>query len=199
MSEIEELLQGVRAESHQAGDRRGGRVVMALAGTAAIVTLCSMGVFAVAATTTLVSAEATTEAASAVAEPAVKNVVATETQPVAAAAPAPATADPAFGASTDPADVPMPDGVSGDELANARIWVEQQVITANCMQDQGFEYTFTPSWLRASHENLTSPVPLFTPAWTALVGNTGGGEDYNWEDAGCQGYAVHITGMDDAN
>ena len=33
----------------------------------------------------------------------------------------------------------------------------------------------------------------------ALSGDTGGGDYYDWADAGCWGYAVHVTGNDGNN
>lgn len=32
--------------------------------------------------------------------------------------------------------------------------------------------------------------------WDAMYGNTGAGAAYRWEDAGCAGYATHVTGND---
>ncbi|UOE43855.1 hypothetical protein [Agromyces larvae] len=109
------------------------------------------------------------------------------------------TPDPVYGAQTDPATIPLPEGLTDAQAANARIWLQQSVIIAQCMAEQGFEYFFTPYWQRQATSNLVSPVPVGSPAWFALTGETGAGDAYRWEDAGCQGYAVHVTGMDDAN
>jgi hypothetical protein len=32
--------------------------------------------------------------------------------------------------------------------------------------------------------------------WDAMYGDTGAGAAYRWEDAGCSGYATHVTGND---
>jgi hypothetical protein len=92
-----------------------------------------------------------------------------------------------------------------DEQANARDWMETQAITAACMKDQGYTYTFEPFWER-------DPGVLTVPWWVgtlptdeqagallALDGDTGGGADYHWDDAGCYGYAVHVMGNDNAH
>ncbi|TFC94465.1 MULTISPECIES: hypothetical protein [Cryobacterium] len=88
-----------------------------------------------------------------------------------------------------------------DEQANGREWVETQTITAACMKDKGFVYTFEPFWDRDS-----AVLPLMwedtlsaserAAARLALDGDTGGGADYHWDDAGCWGYAVHVMGND---
>ena len=32
--------------------------------------------------------------------------------------------------------------------------------------------------------------------WDAMYGDAGTGAAYRWEDAGCSGYATHVTGND---
>ncbi|WP_448006718.1 hypothetical protein [Agromyces bauzanensis] len=32
--------------------------------------------------------------------------------------------------------------------------------------------------------------------WDAMYGDTGAGAAYRWQDAGCSGYATHVTGND---
>ncbi|TFC82409.1 hypothetical protein [Cryobacterium sp. TMT3-29-2] len=88
-----------------------------------------------------------------------------------------------------------------DEQANGREWVETQTITAACMKDKGFVYTFEPFWERDSAVlpvmwEDTLPTSERAAARLALDGDTGGGADYHWDDAGCWGYAVHVMGND---
>ncbi|BDZ65065.1 hypothetical protein [Agromyces mangrovi Wang et al. 2018] len=108
--------------------------------------------------------------------------------------------DPIYDASTDISTIPRPPADwPASELEGAEIWLAQQGITADCMLEQGFAYEFTPSWLRTQFS------PTAWPAYSdeydlALWGpNLASGADYDWRNAGCVGYAVHVTGMDDAN
>ncbi len=91
-------------------------------------------------------------------------------------------------------------------MANVEVWLEQAGIIADCMLEQGYEYHFTPWYLYTPGErslinsenwdgDMTSPKAV--ALWGAP--DRGLGEDYNWREAGCHGYAVHVTGMDDAN
>ncbi|MDJ0323045.1 hypothetical protein QMG61_04610 [Cryobacterium sp. PH31-AA6] len=88
-----------------------------------------------------------------------------------------------------------------DEQANGRGWVKTQTITAACMKDKGYAYTFEPFWEREGAvvpvmwEN-TLPTSERAGAHLALDGDTGGGADYHWDEAGCWGYAVHVMGND---
>ncbi|PRY65022.1 hypothetical protein B0I08_11139 [Glaciihabitans tibetensis] len=93
---------------------------------------------------------------------------------------------------------------SADEVANATVWLEQASIISECLAEVGYTYTFTPFWLiqpgtRPTSWESTLPEAERAAASLALWGNTGGGASYRWEDAGCHGYAVHVTGMDNAN
>ena len=83
-------------------------------------------------------------------------------------------------------------GVSTDDPANARIWGQEQIIVTHCMAGKGWDY---------DPRNLSSaPIRDWDPAAVlALYGNTGGGDAYRWQDAGCDGYAVHVTGNDNNN
>jgi hypothetical protein len=121
--------------------------------------------------------------------------------PEAAAVDEPATDPRLLGADTDPAAVQFPDSLVGDELANARSWIQTQVITAQCMREQGFEYTFMPWWAREKGDPMVSwsqalPADRRQAGELALYGDTGAGADYSWDDAGCWGYAVHVMGND---
>lgn len=116
--------------------------------------------------------------------------------PVAAA---PIAEPPIYDASTDIATIPRPPADwSADQLANAEIWLTQSAIIGDCMLEKGYEYHFTPSWQGSTPWKFADHAPSEA---LALWGPTdrGLGDDYDWRDAGCQGYAVHVTGMDDAH
>jgi hypothetical protein len=74
----------------------------------------------------------------------------------------------------------------GDPLRE--IWITQSQIKVQCMADAG--WYFDPR----SH----GPLPQ-GDGFAALYGSTGAGDAYRWQDAGCDGRAVHETGQDDAN
>lgn len=100
----------------------------------------------------------------------------------------------------------LPAGMSAEEQARAHSGMQTHSITAVCMQEAGFAYTYIPYW---AHNSATDgyPKPRFmslpeserAAADLALYGDTGGGADYHWDDAGCWGYAVHTMGNDDAH
>ncbi|MET0353286.1 MAG: hypothetical protein ABW038_04960 [Plantibacter flavus] len=101
-----------------------------------------------------------------------------------------------YDATTDPADI-VP---STDPTFSDGIWEAQQQIIAKCMADQGFWYAWT---------NDRSKIldPLFgmvmsessDAAFLARWGTNPDDQPYDWKLAGCHGYAVHVTGMDDAH
>ena len=69
------------------------------------------------------------------------------------------------------------------------------------MADAGQEYLAWEWWNPAPDtSNRFPPMPAdLTPeqyaAWKfALDGDAGTGADYRWQDAGCWGHAVHVTG-----
>ncbi|MBM7504087.1 hypothetical protein ACFPER_11415 [Agromyces aurantiacus] len=75
------------------------------------------------------------------------------------------------------APLPEPDPealTEEEELA----WFWQVIET--CLAEQGFglDDDGTPGW------------------WAAMYGDAGTGAAYRWEDAGCSGYATHVTGND---
>lgn len=90
------------------------------------------------------------------------------------------------------------------ELANARIWVQQQRLVAECMVGKGFDYTYVLWWERPTgpravdDPDASALYPAGTPGFTAEYGEETDAP-YDWTTAGCHGYAVHATGQDDAN
>jgi hypothetical protein len=92
------------------------------------------------------------------------------------------------------APVPEPDP---DALTPLEIHRDFQLVIQACMADVGFDY-FVPEVA----EYGTDPKPFGLTedemaAWDlALWGDSGLGSAYRWEDAGCSGYATHVTGQD---
>jgi hypothetical protein len=80
-------------------------------------------------------------------------------------------------------------------------WLAFQQIVRECMADAGHEYLYWEWWNPepgASGGFPAMPTEL-TPdevtAWQlALDGDGASGHGYRWQDAGCWGYAVHVTG-----
>jgi hypothetical protein len=75
------------------------------------------------------------------------------------------------------APVPEPDP---NAMTEAEEWATFQDVIRSCMAEQGFGELDdgTDAW------------------WLAMYGNAGAGAAYRWEDAGCSGYATHVTGND---
>lgn len=70
--------------------------------------------------------------------------------------------------------------------------VLESMLDVKCMAAKGFFYNPI-----AAPGKLTGR--LDPAAFVALEGDTGGGDAYRWQDAGCHGASVHITGNDNAN
>jgi hypothetical protein len=115
-------------------------------------------------------------------------------------APSPAPKhDPDSPASGEP-DVPSP----GDELLTAEereAWLAFQQIVRGCMADAGHDYPYWEWWNPGPDiSNRFPPMPADLTrdeavAWNlALNGDARTGDAYRWKDAGCWGYAVHVTG-----
>ena len=101
-----------------------------------------------------------------------------------------------YDATTDPASI-VP---STDSYLSDGIWEAQQQIIAKCMADQGFWYAWTNNRALLDSERPTMILSEDSPAAElAEYGDTPLGDAYDWTRAGCHGYAVHVTGMDDAN
>ena len=82
-----------------------------------------------------------------------------------------------------------------------RAWLAFQQIVRECMADAGQTYLYWEWWNQgADSSNRFPAMPAdLTPeefvAWElALHGDAGTGDAYRWQDAGCWGYAVHVTG-----
>ena len=155
------------------------------------------------------SLEAVAEAAASLDElPSVEPVVPTDPaatsdagEPVSPAAGVDYSQTPAgwFDATTDPASIVIPPTNDWGE-ANTGIWEAQQQIIAKCMADQGFWYAWTNNRALLDPERRTMVLSEDGPAAElAEYGDTPLGDAYDWTRAGCHGYAVHVTGMDDAN
>ncbi|RZU63755.1 hypothetical protein EV379_0044 [Microterricola gilva] len=106
--------------------------------------------------------------------------------------------------------------VTPAEQAERTAWLEQQAIVRDCMEEQGFEYLYfewwSPEFLEAlrvfqSSDGQGDPLPPKPPglsaeeraAWELAEGGVNDGEVYDWKDAGCWGYAVHVMGNDESN
>ena len=126
------------------------------------------------------------------------------TAPTAAPTPTRDGPTPPFDVNTDIDTIPIPADLSADEVANTKIWLTQQSIMAQCMGEKGFHYTYSVWWwpgeLHAGGRPAEGEGPG-TAFWVSLWGEDDQplGVDYDWKQAGCHGYAVHVTGMDDAN
>lgn len=119
--------------------------------------------------------------------------------------PAPIPADPSAGhpAPGGPGSVEAnPDGTTPPPPPEKRRqWLAFQQIVRDCMAAAGHEYLYWEWWnVKSAQSNRFPPMPaeLTTDefaAWElALYGDSPLGADYDWEQAGCWGYAVHLTG-----
>jgi hypothetical protein len=223
--DVNDLLDAERERPRRPSTR--ARVALIVAGAATVVALGTGATLAATATATLVGHEAESSIAEgelpSSPEPSSPTTIdprANVPGPTPTASPTapPATARPAqdeagipfFDASTDIATIPRP--TDDPDAANTEIWLAQHGIIADCMLEKGFEYRFTVYWLippeATREERLAafSGAQIGTAEFEALHGVSEFGPDdpavapeYRWEDAGCHGYAVHVTGMDDAN
>lgn len=219
--EVNDLLDAERNRRRPAAGR--ARIALIITGAATVVALGTGATLAVTAATSLMDHEVESAAAgerlASIAEalPTVEPD-ATAVQPSATALPAeaqPAQNEfgfPIYDASTDIATIPRP--ADDPDPANTEIWLAQQGIIADCMLEEGFDYRFTVYWLVPPGSLITweqrsaalGEAEIGTAEFAALHGVSEFGPDdpavapeYRWEDAGCHGYAVHVTGMDDAH
>ena len=110
--------------------------------------------------------------------------------------PSPGPDDPASDGSVPE----VPRGAAPPTAEERRVWLAFQQIVRECMADAGQEYLDWEWWnpgpdtsnhFRAMPSDLTADEAV---AWEfALNGDSPGGDAYRWQDAGCWGYAVHVT------
>ena len=96
--------------------------------------------------------------------------------------------------------------VPGDGTLTPReSWLVQQQLVRECMAAEGQEYLYFEWWNPVyAPTDASNPSPPGQPAglttaqieaWSfALDGDTGGGADYHWQDAGCWGAIVEQLG-----
>ena len=121
-------------------------------------------------------------------------------------APAPDLRPPLTGqpeAPGGPPRSPTP-GAPAPSAEEQQAWLAFQQLVRECMADAGQEYLAWEWWNPAPDtSNRFPPMPAdLTPeqyaAWKlALDGDAGTDADYRWQDAGCWGHAVHVTGATD--
>lgn len=80
-------------------------------------------------------------------------------------------------------------GNPSEDTANLESEVAEDVMDVQCMKEKSFYYN--PLGQLGGH--------FETAAAAAFWGNTGGGDSYRWQDAGCHGASVHNTGNDNSN
>ena len=78
-------------------------------------------------------------------------------------------------------------------------------LITQCMAEAGFDWhavrhTIDGEFVRVDMTSARDVEPGLQAGFTmALDGDTGTGDYYHWADAGCWGYAVHVTGNDGNN
>ena len=78
-------------------------------------------------------------------------------------------------------------------------------LVTQCMAEAGFDWRAVVSesdgtFSGVDFTHVGDIDPALQAGFTlALYGDTGGGDYYHWADAGCWGYAVHVTGNDGNN
>lgn len=80
---------------------------------------------------------------------------------------------------------------ANDDPQNTAGWTREIILEVHCMAGKGWDYD-------PLHGGLAGVSPT-TAEYLALYGDTGVGDAYRWQDAGCAGYAVHATGNDGGN
>jgi len=111
--------------------------------------------------------------------------------------PAPTPAYRVFDADTDVSTIDLSGIPEWDDVENMKVWLQQQAVVADCMAEQGYRYTFSLYWERPIAAEPSNGDPGYVHALYGSDGNVG--DAYRWQDAGCVGYAVHVTGQDDAH
>jgi hypothetical protein len=123
--------------------------------------------------------------------------------PVPQPTPAPGWRPPLAGqpeAPGGPPHSPSP-GAPHPTAAEKQAWLAFQQVVRDCMADAGQEYLDWEWWDPAPDTSNRFPAmpadltPEEFAAWEFFLDGDGAtGDDYRWEDAGCWGYAVHVTG-----
>jgi hypothetical protein len=217
--EINDLLD---AERNRRRPARRARVALIVAGAATVVALGTGATLVATAATSLIDHERESSAVADFVAPSLEQMTPTPeprpstnepaaTEPPRAVPPAPNEFGfPVYDSSTDIATIPRP--VDDPDPTNTEIWLTQQSIIADCMHEKGLEYRYTGYWLVPpgvtweQRQAALDEAQSGTAEFEALHGVAEFGPDdpdvapeYRWEDAGCVGYAVHVTGMDDAH
>ncbi|MGG7507225.1 hypothetical protein [Plantibacter sp. YIM 135249] len=88
-------------------------------------------------------------------------------------------------------------------------WANHKAITRGCLATRGVfvtaedDETMYQAYLANAPETIPAALGWTEAQWdaysVALWGDTGGGADYHWEEAGCAGYATHATANDHNN
>ncbi|GAA1762893.1 hypothetical protein [Agromyces humatus] len=114
-----------------------------------------------------------------------------------------AAADAARAAGT-PLTAPVPPDDPSKPTPRQQSLVFEDAVR-ECMADAGFEVRYF-EWWNPEHQPGDPRVDARMPenlgadeqaAWTAAMwGDAGSAAAYRWEDAGCSGYATHVTGND---
>lgn len=101
----------------------------------------------------------------------------------------------------DDIDPPPGSGVAVPAPEEQERWLAFQQVVRDCMAETGHQYLDWEWWNpgdgaqgpRSAMPGGLSPDEQ--AAWEyALDGDAEGGDRYRWQDAGCWGYAVHVTG-----
>ena len=123
--------------------------------------------------------------------------------PTVAAKPGDPLATPPAAPSTDSSAAPADQAGAGPVVLTERQqWLVFQDAVRQCMAGEGQEYLYFEWWNPAYQKeigvNPAMPPGLSTDekaSWElTLNGNTGGGADYHWENAGCWGITVQQFG-----
>ncbi|MDQ2662316.1 MAG: hypothetical protein M3Y52_10640 [Actinomycetota bacterium] len=107
-------------------------------------------------------------------------------------------------------DAPRPPHAGGDDIgrdttepsaAEQQDWLAFQEVVRDCMAGAGHEYLYWEWWNPGSDSSNRFPAMPSglssgeAQAWElALHGTSPLGDAYRWEDAGCWGYAAHVSG-----
>ena len=101
-------------------------------------------------------------------------------------------------AAPDPAPAPESNGTGDASFTPEQSeWLAFQQVVRDCMAGVGQEYLYWEWWSGVGTPGgmSTQLVDEARVAWElALYGDSPGGADYRWEDAGCWGYTAELLG-----